>query len=178
MKGKNMEYNAYNPASRKVIHDTDKEEDGFAYDLYLKWSKIPVERIDFVPHLISSFYRNMEEICMKCSVPVIFPENHKKIVDLFKNEVENLKSGYQLNKDVNTETLIEHKDRVLPIDSGINRGTDLIHGIRKFNKIKYSCRYFSGSSNNVPDMKIIIEIFDPVENNRSEKYRQLSICGP
>jgi len=76
MKGENMEY-INNISSGKVIHDTDKEA-GFAYDLYLKWPKIPVERISFVPYLISSFYRSMEEICIKCSVPVIFPENYKK----------------------------------------------------------------------------------------------------
>ena len=122
-----------------------------------------------VPHLISSFYGNAGERCLAGSVLVTLPENHKKVVDLFKKEAEKLKLGYGLDKDVTLGPLIraEHKERVLSyIDSGIEEGAELTLDGRKFNAGKYSSGYFLGPSifdNAHPDMKIIREeIFGPV----------------
>ena len=122
-----------------------------------------------VPHLISSFYGNAGERCLAGSVLVTLPENHKKLVDLFKKEAEKLKLGFGLDNDVTLGPLIrsEHKDRVLKyIDYGNQEGADLTLDGRKFSAGKYSSGYFLGPSifdNAMPDMKIITdEIFGPV----------------
>lgn len=122
-----------------------------------------------VPHLISSFYGNAGERCLAGSVLVTLPENHKKLVNLFRNEAAKLKVGFGLDKDTTLGPLIrsEHKDRVLKyIDYGIEEGADLILDGRKFDAGKYSEGYFLGPSifdNTTPDMKIITdEIFGPV----------------
>ena len=122
-----------------------------------------------IPHLISSFYGNAGERCLAGSVLVTLPENHKKIVDLFKKEAAKLKLGYGLDENTTLGPLIrsEHRERVLwYIDSGEHEGANLALDGRKFSPGKYSSGYFLGPSifdNAEPDMKIIREeIFGPV----------------
>ncbi len=126
-----------------------------------------VEKV--VPHLISSFYGNAGERCLAGSVLVTLPENHKKVVDLFKKQAKDIKLGYGLDDDVTMGPLIrsEHREKVIGyIDSGISEGADLVLDGRTFDYKKYKDGYFLGPSifdNASPDMKIIREeIFGPV----------------
>ncbi|MFG1389862.1 CoA-acylating methylmalonate-semialdehyde dehydrogenase [Acidiplasma aeolicum] len=122
-----------------------------------------------VPHLISSFYGNAGERCLAGSVLVTLPENHDKIVNLFKKQAQKLILGYGLDENVTLGPLIrsEHRERVLGyIDSGISEGAKLILDGRTFDAGKYRDGFFLGPSifdDASTDMKIIREeIFGPV----------------
>jgi malonate-semialdehyde dehydrogenase (acetylating)/methylmalonate-semialdehyde dehydrogenase len=122
-----------------------------------------------IGNLIGSFYGNAGERCLAGSVLVTFPENHDRVMSVFKKSATELKVGYGMEKTTDMGPLIrkEHMERVEKfIDLGQREGGKLVLDGRKSRPRKYPKGFFLGPSivDDVSEGMSVMneEIFGPV----------------
>lgn len=123
-----------------------------------------------IPALVGSFFGDTGQRCLAGANLIVFPENHKEVVEKFKEQARRLILGYGLDESVTMGPLNskEAKERVVNyITRGIEEGAKLILDGRRFHvKGGWLDDCFLGASifdNVTPDMTIAREeIFGPV----------------
>jgi malonate-semialdehyde dehydrogenase (acetylating)/methylmalonate-semialdehyde dehydrogenase len=122
-----------------------------------------------ISNIIGSFYGNAGERCLAGSVLVTFPENHDKVLGIFKRKAESLKLGYGMEKTTDMGPLIrkEHLERVKKyIEIGEEEGGKLVLDGREKRVNDYPEGFFLGPSiiDEVTEGMTVVkeEIFGPV----------------
>ncbi len=122
-----------------------------------------------INNIIGSFYGNAGERCLAGSVLVTFPENHDRVLKIFKKRASELRLGYGMEKSTDMGPLIrkDHMERVERyIDSGEREGGKLVLDGRNSRSRKYPKGFFLGPSivdGVSEDMTVMKEeIFGPV----------------
>ncbi len=120
-------------------------------------------------NIIGSFYGNAGERCLAGSVLVTFPENHDRVMSMFRKKATELKVGYGMEKTTDMGPLIrkEHLERVEKfIDLGQREGGKLVLDGRNSRPKEYPKGFFLGPSivDNVSEGMSVMneEIFGPV----------------
>jgi malonate-semialdehyde dehydrogenase (acetylating)/methylmalonate-semialdehyde dehydrogenase len=102
-----------------------------------------------INNIIGSFYGNAGERCLAGSVLVTLPENHDKVLGIFKKKAESLRLGYGMEKTTDMGPLIrkEHLERVKKyIEIGEEEGGKLILDGRGKKVSDYPEGFFLGPS--------------------------------
>lgn len=122
-----------------------------------------------INNIIGSFYGNAGERCLAGSVLVTLPENHDRVMNVFKKRAEELKLGYGMEETTDMGPLIrrDHMERVeMYIDSGLREGGKIVLDGRNSRCSKYPKGFFLGPTiiDGVSEgMKVMSEeIFGPV----------------
>ena len=122
-----------------------------------------------ISNIIGSFYGNAGERCLAGSVLVTFPENHDRVLNLFRKHASELKVGYGMDRETDMGPLIrrEHMERVEKfIELGQNEGGKLVLDGRNSKPKKYPGGFFLGPSivDGVSEGMAVMkeEIFGPV----------------
>ncbi len=122
-----------------------------------------------IDNMVGSFYGNAGERCLAGSVLVTLPENHDKVIRLFKRRASEIKLGYGMEKGVDMGPLIrsEHLERVTNyIDIGSKEGGKLVLDGRGTKVPKYPNGFFLGPTiiDEVEEGMTVLneEIFGPV----------------
>ncbi len=122
-----------------------------------------------IDNMIGSFYGNAGERCLAGSVLVTLPENHDKVISLFKRRASEIKLGYGMDVGVDMGPLIrrDHLERVTNyIEIGSKEGGKLVLDGRGAKIPKYPDGFFLGPTiiDDVEEGMTVMneEIFGPV----------------